>query len=61
MLCSRWVDDKNHKIVFNPFVPNAPFFYPLKTSENRKVGRERCIGNKWVNKKVKTSCKLSIK
>ena len=21
----------------NPFVPNAPFFYPLKTSENRKV------------------------
>ena len=31
----------------NPFVPNAPFLYPLKTSENRKVflcfhgGRER--------------------
>ena len=21
----------------NPFVPNAPFLYPLKTSENRKV------------------------
>ena len=21
----------------DPFVPNAPFFYPLKTSENRKV------------------------
>ena len=20
---------------FNPFVPNAPFLYPLKTSENR--------------------------
>ena len=20
-----------------PFVPNAPFFYPLKTLENRKV------------------------
>ena len=41
---------------FNPFVPNAPFLYPLKTSENRKVflcfqGVEKgCIGNKWVNK-----------
>ena len=37
-----------------PFVPNAPFFYPLKTSQNRKVfwcfqGVEKeCIGNKWV-------------
>ena len=31
------------KRAFNPFVPNAPFLYPLKTSENRKVfsgGRE---------------------
>ena len=40
----------------NPFVPNAPFLYPLKTSENRKVycyfqGVEKgCIGNEWVNK-----------
>ena len=38
----------------NPFVPNAPFLYPLKTSENSKVFRcfegveKRCIGNKWV-------------
>ena len=38
----------------DPFVPNAPFLYPLKTSENRKVfwcfqGVEKvCIGNKWV-------------
>ena len=38
----------------NPFVPNAPFLYPLKTSENVKVfwgfqGVEKgCIGNKWV-------------
>ena len=22
---------------FNPFIPNAPFFYPLKTSENLTV------------------------
>ena len=38
----------------NPFVPNAPFLYPLET-ENRKVFRsfkgveKGCIGNKWVN------------
>ena len=38
----------------NPFVPNVPFFYPLKTSENRKVFRyiqgveKGCIGNKRV-------------
>ena len=25
------------KSFFNPFVPNAPFLYPLKTSETRKV------------------------
>ena len=23
--------------LFNPFIPNAPFLYPLKTSENPKV------------------------
>ena len=39
----------------NPFVPNAPFLYPLKTSENCKVfwcfqGLEKgYIGNEWVN------------
>ena len=38
------------------FVPNAPFLYPLNTSENRKVfwcfqGVEKeCSGNKWVNR-----------
>ena len=38
----------------NPFVPNAPFLYPLKTSENltvfwcfQGVGK-RCIGSKWI-------------
>ena len=25
-------------IILNPFVPNAPFPYPLKPSENRKGG-----------------------
>ena len=24
-------------MIFNPFVPNAPFHYPLKISQNRKV------------------------
>ena len=38
----------------NPFVPKAPFFYPLRTSENLTVfwcfyGIEKmCIGNEWV-------------
>ena len=32
---------------FNPFIPNAPFLYPLKTSENLTV-EKGCLGNKWV-------------
>ena len=49
--------------VLNPFVPNTPFLYPLKTSENRKVFRcfqeaeWRCIGNEWV--KIWKSMKYS--
>ena len=44
---------KNDKVVVNPFVPNAPFLYPLKTSENffwcfQGVDKG-CIGNEWVN------------
>ena len=41
--------------IYNPFVPNATFFYPLKISENYKVfccfqGVEKgSIGNKWDN------------
>ena len=40
--------------VLNPFVPNAPFLYSLKTSEKRKVFwcfervEKGCIGSKWV-------------
>ena len=34
----------------NPFVPNAPFLYPLKTSENRKV-KKGCIGSREMVKK----------
>ena len=40
----------------NPFVPNAPFLYPLKTSEIFMVlflGLEKgCIGNRWVKWKL---------
>ena len=42
------------KYTVNPVVPNAPFFYPMKISENRIVfwcfqGVEKgCTGNKWV-------------
>ena len=44
-----------YTLLFNPFVPRAPFLYPLKPSENltvflcfRWVGKG-CIGNEWVN------------
>ena len=46
---------ENTSMLINPFVPNAPFLYTLKTSENLKVflyfqGVEKeCIGNEWVN------------
>ena len=33
---------------FNPIVPNAPLFYPLKTSENLQGVKKGCIWNKWV-------------
>ena len=46
------------KDTFNPFIPNPPFIYPLKTSENRKVlcfqeVEKGCIGNEWINKEPK--------
>ena len=50
-LVARKKDD--HRV--NPFVPNAPFLYPLKTSENVSVFRcfqgveKRCIAKEWVN------------
>ena len=43
-------------ILLNPFVPNEPFLYPLKTSENLKVlwcfqgVKKGCIGNKWLKR-----------
>ena len=49
----KWVWNISLKCV-NPFLPNVPFLYPLKTSENRKVFwcfqevEKRYIENKWV-------------
>ena len=46
---------KTYSLKLNPYVFNAPFLYPLKTSENRKVflcfqGVEKkgYIGDEWV-------------
>ena len=46
-----------HKLYVNPFVPNAHFLYPLKTSENCKIFcfhevEKGCIGNEWVKTDV---------
>ena len=42
-------DVKESLLSFNPYVPKAPFVYPVKTSENRKGVEKGCIGNKWIN------------
>ena len=34
-ICQQKFDEKLKEQFFNPFVPNAPFVYPLKTSEKR--------------------------
>ena len=45
-------------VILNPFVPNAPFLYLLKTLGNRKAfwcfqGVDKgCIGNEWVDNAV---------
>ena len=50
----------------NTFVPNAPFLYPLKTSENLTVfwcfqGVEKeCIGNKWVKQELISDRKINV-
>ena len=44
--------------LMNPFVPNVPFFYLLKSLENLAVFwcfqwvEKGCIGNKWVKSKI---------
>ena len=36
-LCIKGLKSNFQKHFINPFIPNAPFLCPLKTSENRKV------------------------
>ena len=51
-------------ILVNPVVPNAPFLYPLKTSENLTVFwrfqrvEKGWIGKEWVNHKERREWKL---
>ena len=45
-------------IFINPFVPNASFLYPLKTSENRKVKGwivKDALGTNWLKRVFHTS------
>ena len=50
----RVFGDTKKYVYLNPFVPNAPFLYPLKTSEDFMIFwcfqrvEKRCIGNVWV-------------
>ena len=54
LIKKRYLTSDKMKL-FNPFFPNAPFLYPLRTSEKCNVfwfflGLEKeCIGNKWFN------------
>ena len=56
---------KQFQININPFVPKAPFFSSLKTSEIRKVfyclqGVEKgCFGDKWVKYLQSDQCPYS--
>ena len=43
LACKYTSVDKYKYKSLNPFVPNAPFLYPLKTTENLN-------GNEWVNR-----------
>ena len=58
-LYHNYFSENLRKLFFDSFVTNAPFLYPLKTSENHKVfwcfqGLEKgCIGNKWVKNHIR--------
>ena len=57
---------KLKRSAFNPFLPNEPFLYPLKTSENLILmvfwyfqGAEKeCIRNKWVKSLLPMVCEI---
>ena len=39
--CLVFLESSHSEGFLNPFVPNTPFLYPLKTTENRTVSRGR--------------------
>ena len=45
---------------FNPFVPNAPFLFPLKTFGRLQEVAKGYIGNYWVNKENNNPCSFHI-
>ena len=52
----KLVQDQLETCQLNPFLPNAPFLYPLETSENLfsvfwcfQEAEKGCIENEWVN------------
>ena len=49
------------KFKLNPFVPSAPFLYPLRTSDKcfQRIEKE-CIGNKWGNTFNRLVLKVSL-
>ena len=55
------------EVYVNPFVSNALFLYPLKTSENQKAFwcfqwvEEGCIGNKYLKRKMQRLLLLFMK
>ena len=46
-------DSNLEHLLFNPFVPNVPFLYPLKRVQ------KGCIGNKWFNSFLKNLFKIN--
>ena len=53
--CVNFVQS-DHVSVLNPFVPNAPFLYPLKTSENLTVCENECVLKNFSNFIGKHKC-----
>ena len=46
---NQWINNDNEGNIY-PFISNAPFFYPLKTSKKRcfQWVEKGCSGSKWI-------------
>ena len=65
---SLYIKQKIQQVLpLNRFVPNAPYLYPMKTSENPTVFwcfqriEKMCIGNEWVKWAGTSLFKLSLR